>query len=172
MKIRTALVLALFVTSSALAQSPSPARSFFSRILHPFGGSSHKAPKYHDSRLRGLLLELEVPGGAVRLSEVRQLHVKARLVNLGAYPVSLDFPTSQRIDIQLLNADGQVLNRWSENRAFGEEQGTLLVNPHEQILYDETIATRELQPAKVYTVEVFYPKYPELRARQKFMTAP
>ena len=118
------------------------------------------------------MLELEVPGGAVRLSEVRQLHVKARLINLGGYPVSLDFPTSQRIDIQLLNANGQVLNRWSENRAFGEEQGTLLVNPHEQILYDETIATRELQPAKVYTVEVFYPKYPELRARQKFMTAP
>jgi hypothetical protein len=171
MKIRMALVLALLVTSNALAQSPSPRRNFFSRILHPFG-SSHKAPKYRDARLSGLLLELEVPAAAVRLSEVRQLHIQARLSNLGGYPVSLDFPTSQRIDIQLLNANGQVLNRWSENRAFGEEPGTLLVNPHEQILYDETIATRELQPGKVYTVEVFYPKYPELRARQKFMTAP
>ena len=172
MKIRTALVLALLFTSNVLAQSPSPARSFFSRILHPFGGSSHKAPKYRDSRLRGLLLELEIPGEAVRLSEVRQLHIRARLVNLGGYPVSLDFPTSQRIDIQLLNANGQVLTRWSENRAFGEAPGTLLVNPHEQILYDESIATRELQPGKVYTIEVFYPKYAELRARQKFMTAP
>jgi len=172
MNLRTALVLALLVTSSALAQSPSPGRSFFGRILHPFGGSSHKAPKYHDSRLRGLLLELEVPGEAVRLSEVRQLHIRARLINLGGYPVSLDFPTSQRIDIQLLNANGQVLTRWSENRAFGEESGTLLINPHEQIIYDETIATRELQPGKVYAVEVFFPKYPELRVRQKFMTAP
>jgi len=171
MKIRTALMLALLVTSNALAQSPSPPRSFFSRILHPFG-SSHKAPKYRESRLRGLLLELEVSGEAIRLSEVRQLHIKARLSNLGAYPVSLDFPTSQRIDIQLLNANGQVLTRWSENRAFSEETGTLLVNPHEQILYDETIATRELQPGKVYTVEVFFPKYSELRVRQKFMTAP
>jgi hypothetical protein len=115
---------------------------------------------------------LEVSGEAVRLSEVRQLHIRARLINLGVYPVSLDFPTSQRIDIQLLNATGQILTRWSENRAFGEEPGSLLVNPHEQVLYEETIATRELQPGKVYTVEVFYPKYPELRARQKFMTAP
>jgi hypothetical protein len=171
MKIRTALVLALLVTSTALAQSPSPGRSFFSRVLHPFG-SSRKAPKYHDSRLRGLLLELEVAGEPIRLSEVRQLRVRARLNNLGGYPISLDFPTSQRIDIQLLNASGQVLTRWSENRAFSEETGTLLVNPREQILYDETIATRELQPGKVYTVEAFYPKYAELRARQKFMTAP
>jgi hypothetical protein len=171
MKIGTALALALLAPSSALAQSPSPERSFFNRILHPFG-SSHKAPKYRDSRLRGLLLELEVPGEAIRLSEVRQLHIRARLNNLGAYPVSLDFPSSQRIDIQLLNANGQVLTRWSENRAYSEETGTLLVNPHEQILYDETIATRELQPGKVYTVEVLFPKYSELRARQKFMTAP
>jgi len=171
MKFRTALVLALLVTSNTLAQSPSPGRSFFNRILHPFG-SSHKAPKYRDARLRGLLLELEVSGEAVRLSEVRQLHIRARLINLGVYPVSLDFPTSQRIDIQLLNANGQILTRWSENRAFGEEPGSLLVNPHEQVLYEETIATRELQAGKVYTVEVFYPKYPELRARQKFMTAP
>src|SRR5437588_9200970 len=145
MNTRTVLMLALLLTSNALAQSPSPGRSFFSRILHPFG-SSHKPPKYRDPRLRGLLLELEVPGDAVRLSEVRQLHIRARLSNLGGYPVSLDFPTSQRIDIQLLNASGQVLTRWSQNRAFGEEPGSLLVNPHEQVLYEETIATRELQP--------------------------
>src|SRR5207237_8286167 len=101
MKIRIALVLALLVTSNALAQSPSPGRSFFSRILHPFG-SSHKAPKYRDARLRGLLLELEVSGEAVRLSEVRQLHIRARLINLGVYPVSRVFPTSQPLHIQFL----------------------------------------------------------------------
>jgi hypothetical protein len=64
------------------------------------------------------------------------------------------------------------LTRWSENRAFTEEIGNLTINPREQIVYNETIATRELQPGRVYSVEVFFPKYPELRARQKFMTAP
>ena len=122
--------------------------------------------------MRGLLLEVQVPTEPIRLSEVRQLRVQAILRNIGSSPVPLDFPTSQRIDIHLLNSAGEVLTRWSENRAFTDEIGNLTINPREQIVYNETIATRELQPGRVYSVEVFFPKYPELRARQKFMTAP
>jgi hypothetical protein len=168
-----ALAILLFAVSNATAQTPTPAqRGFFNRMLHPFGPAKTKTPKYQDQRLRGLLLEVQVPAESVRLSEVRQLRVHVVLTNLGANPISLDFPTSQRIDIQLLNPAGEVLTRWSENRAFTEEIGNFLVNPREQIVYNETIATRELQPGRVYSVEVFFPKYPELRARQKFMTAP
>jgi hypothetical protein len=167
------IMIALLALSNATAQAPSPAeRSFFNRMLHPFGSAKKKTPKYQDSRLRGLLVEVQVPTEPIRLSEVRQLRVQARLSNLGGFPVSLDFPTSQRIDIQLLNPAGEVLTRWSENRAFNEEIGNLTINPREDIVYNETIATRELQPGRVYSVEVFFPKYPELRSRQKFMTAP
>ena len=166
-----AAILLLALSATAAAQSPTPPHSVFDRLLHPFNPSK-KPPKYNDPRLRGLLLELEVPAEPVRLSEVRQLHVKAVLTDIGNAPVSIDFPTSQRIDIQLLSSTGEVLTRWSENRAFTEEFGNLLINPREQIVYDETIATRELQPGRVYIAEVFFPKYPELRARQKFMTAP
>ncbi len=171
MKMATAILITLSVVAAAPAQSPSPPRNLFNRVLHPFG-SSKKAPKYQDPRLRGLLLEMQVPGEPVRLSEVRQLHIKALLSNAGSSPVPLDFPNSQRIDIQLLAPNGEVLTRWSENRVFSEEISTLLINPHEQIVYDETIATRELQPGRVYTAEVFFPRYPELHARQKFLTAP
>ena len=117
-------------------------------------------------------LTVWVPTEPIRLSEVRQLRVHVALTNLSGNPIALDFPTSQRIDIQLLNPAGEVLTRWSENRAFTEEIGNVLINPQEQIVYNETIATRELQPGRVYSVEVFFPKYSELRARQKFMTAP
>ena len=168
-----ALVILLFVVSSTVAQTPTPAqRGLFNRMLHPFGPPKTKTPKYQDPRLRGLLVEVQVPTEPVRLSEVRQLRVHVVLTNLSSNPISLDFPTSQRIDIQLLNPAGEVLTRWSENRAFTEEIGNVLVNPREQIVYNETIATRELQPGRVYSVEVFFPKYSELRARQKFMTAP
>jgi Intracellular proteinase inhibitor len=163
------IFIALLGTAGAPAQSPH--RSMVDRILHPFS-SSKKAPGYRDPRLRGLLFEVQVPLEPVRLSEVRQLHVKAVLSNTGKGPASLDFPTSQRIDIQLLGANGEVLTKWSDTRAFTEEAGHLLINPHEQIIYDETIATRELQPGRVYTADVFFPSYPELHARQKFMTAP
>jgi hypothetical protein len=163
----------LFAGSSAVAQTATPAeRSFFNHMLHPFGPGKTKAPKYQDPRLRGLLLEVQVPTEPVRLSEVRQLRVHVVLTNLSGNPIALDFPTSQRVDIQLLNPAGEVLTRWSENRAFTEEVGDVLINPREQIVYNETIATRELQPGRVYSVEVFLPKYSELRARQKFMTAP
>jgi len=168
-------MIALFAASNAAAQAPSPSppqRGFLNRMFHPFGSAKNKTPKYQDSHLRGLLLEVQVPTEPIRLSEVRQLRVHVVLTNLGSNPISLDFPTSQRIDIQLLNPTGEALTRWSENRAFTEEIGNLLVNPREQIVYNETIATRELQPGRVYSVEVFFPKYSELRARQKFMTAP
>ena len=157
--------------ASAQAQTPSPERSFFSRMLHPFS-SKKKLAKYQDAHLRGLLVEVQVPTEPIRLSEVRQLRVQAILTNLSDSPISLDFPSSQRIDIQLLNPAGEVLTRWSENRAFAEENGHLTINPREQVVYNETIATRELQPGRVYSVEVVFPRYPELRGRQKFMTAP
>lgn len=167
------LLILLFAVSSAAAQTATPAEhGFLNRMLHPFGPAKTKTPKYQDQRLRGLLLQVQVPTEPVRLSEVRQLRVHVALTNLSGNPISLDFPTSQRIDIHLLNPTGEVLTRWSENHAFTEEIGNLLVNPGEQIVYNETIATRELQPGRVYSVEVFFPKYSELRARQKFMTAP
>jgi hypothetical protein len=173
MKCILGMMIALLTLSNAPAQVPSPTeRSFFNRMLHPFGSAKKKIPKYQDARLRGLLLEVQVPTEPIRLSEVRQLRVQAILSNIGGSPVSVDFPTSQRIDIQLLNPAGEVLTRWSENRAFTEEIGNLTINPREDVVYNETIATRELQPGRVYSVEVFFPKYPELRARQKFMTAP
>jgi len=168
-------MIALFAASNAAAQAPSPSppqRGFLNRMFHPFASSKKKAPKYQDPRLGGLLVEVQVPAEPIRLSEVRQLRVQAVLRNIGNSPVPLDFPTSQRIDIHLLNSAGEVLTRWSENRAFTEEIGNLTINPREQVAYNETIATRELQPGRVYSVEVFFPKYPELRARQKFMTAP
>ncbi len=50
--------------------------------------------------------------------------------------------------------------------------GTVLINPGEQVEYNETIATRDLTSNRVFTVEVFFPNYPELRVHQKFLTAP
>jgi hypothetical protein len=96
-------MIALFAISNATAQAPSPPeRSFFNRVFHPFASAKTKSPKYQDSRLRGLLLEVQVPTEPIRLSEVRQLRVQAMLKNIGSSPVPLDFPTSQRIDINCL----------------------------------------------------------------------
>src|SRR3954451_1338299 len=162
--------------AAAAPRSPAPPkRSVFNRMLHPFssdGSSSAAPPKYKDARLRGLTLELQVSPQPVRLSEVRQLDVKATLTNRGKNTIELDFPTDQRIEIYLMNSAGAVLTKWSENHAVADKPAVVLVNPGEHIEYNEKIATRELARDKVYVAEVFFPQYPELRIRQKFMTAP
>ncbi len=147
-------------------------RGWSSRLLHPFSGGKQRDPDYKNGKLKGLFLDLQLSPQPVKLSEVRQLTVQVTLTNKSKRAVTLDFPNDQRIDIQLLNSAESVLTRWSDNHAIKEKPGTLLINPQEHVEYKETIATRDLSPDKVYTVEVFFPKYPELRVRQKFLPAP
>lgn len=162
-----ALVLLLTI-SGAPAQEK---RGLFGRFLHPFG-SSEKIPQYKDPKIRGLALTVELPSEPVRLSEVRQLPVHILLTNLGKRAVEMSFPSEQRIEILLHDSNGRVVTRWSDNRAFEEKPGTLLINPGEHVDYSETIATRELTPGRVFTVEVILPAYPELDGQRKSIAAP
>ena len=165
-----ALAGRLWAEDQMAQPTPQKRGGWFTRMLHPF--QSSPAPSYKEARLRGLVLDLKLSPQPVKLSEVRQLEVKITLTNASKRAVSLDFPTDQRIEIFLKNSSDTVLTTWSDNHAFDENAGTVLINPGEHIYYPETIATRELTPNKVFIVEVFFPQYPELRLRQKFLTAP
>jgi len=158
-------------STSPITTSTLQKRGLFGRILHPFS-SSEVLPKYNDKRLRGLVLDLQVSPQPVRLSEIRQMEVKLTVTNKGSHIVTLDFPTDQRIEIQLLNSSDSVLTKWSENHAIKEKVGTVLINPGEHVEYKENIATRDLAPGRVFTAEAFFPQYPELKIRQKFLTEP
>lgn len=170
-----AFALVIFTMTARLsAQEPTTSpekRSWLSRMLHPFS-SSNPAPNYKDARLRGLVLELKLSPEPVKLSEVRQLQVNLTLKNVSKRAVVLDFPSEQRFEIYLRNSTEAILTIWSDNHAFEDKPGTILVNPSEYIDYPTTIATRDLSPNKVFICEVFFPQYPELRIRQKFLTAP
>ena len=141
-------------------------------MLHPFSSSSDRPAAIHDPKLRGLVLDLQVSPQTVKLSEIRQLEVKLTVTNKSKRAVTLNFPNDQRIDIQLMNSAEVVLTRWSDTHAIVEKPGIVLINPQEHVEYNETVATRDLTPNKVFIVEAFFPKYPELRVRQKFLTAP
>jgi hypothetical protein len=170
------LLLMLLMAGGILAQdiaptsTPSRRRGWLSRILHPF--SPEVVPQYKDPRLRGLALDLQIMPQTVKLSEIRQLGVKATLANLSKRPVTLDFPNNQRIEIYLMDSGGDVLAKWSDNHAITEKPVTIIINPQERIEYSETISTRELTPNKVFIAEVFFPQYPEMRIRQKFLAVP
>src|SRR3954454_9763967 len=177
MKRRLVLIVLIVVAAGVMVgqdvtptATPARKRGWLSRILHPF--SPNVVPQYKDARLRGLALDLQITPQTVKLSEVRQLSVKVTLANISKRPVALDFPSSQRIEIFLMNSAGEVLTKWSENHAFTEKPSTILINPSERIEYNETISTRELTPNKVFIAEVFFPEYLELRIRQKFLAVP
>jgi hypothetical protein len=177
MKRRVILLLSIFfllgsVVAQEIAPTATPARKrgWLGRLLHPF--SPDAVRQYKDPRLRGLSLDLQTTPQTVKLSEVRQLGVKVALANLSKRPITLDFPTNQRIEIYLKNSAGDILTKWSDNHAIVEKPATILINPQERIEYNETIATRDLTPNKVFVAEVFFPQYPELRVRQKFLAVP
>jgi len=165
-----ACLLVFALSAGALAQeTDAEKRGWFNR-LNPF--RSERLPEYKDPQLRGLVMTLEVAPQPLKLSEVRQMDVRVRLTNKSKRPITLEFQTSQRFEIYLRNSSETVLTTWSDNHAFAQVVGTVYINPQEHIEYAETIATRELTPNKVFIAEVFFPKYPELRLRQKFLTAP
>jgi len=158
-------------TATPITTTTLQKRGLIGRIFHPFS-SSEVLPKYNDRGLRGLVLDLQVSPQPVRLSEVRQMEIKVTVTNMGNHMITLDFPTDQRIEVQLLNSANAVLTKWSENHAIKEKPGTILINPGEHVEYKENIATRDLTPGKVFTADVFFPKYPDLHVRQKFLTEP
>ena len=167
------LVLAIGASAFGQVLEPTPApekRSWFNR-LNPFN-RSEKLPEYKDPALRGLVVTLQLSPQPIKLSEMRQMDVKVRITNKSKRPVTLEFPNAQRFEILLKNSTETVLTTWSDNHAFPEMVGTVFINPQEHIEYAETIATRELNANRVYVAEVYFPKYPELRVRQKFLTAP
>jgi hypothetical protein len=165
------LVFAIVGGTLAQENTPTPhRRGWLGRILHPF--SAERVPQYKDPRLRGLVLDLQITPQTVKLSEVRQLVIKATLTNHFKRPIALEFPTNQRIEIYLENSAGQILTKWSDNHAITEKPAAVLINPQEHVEYNETIATRDLTPNKVFIAEVFFPQYPELRIRQKFLAVP
>src|SRR5216117_1033027 len=176
MRRRVVLLLIMFaIGGAASGQEAAPTatphrRGWLSRMLHPF--SSERIPQYKDPRLRGLALELQITPQTVKLSEVRQLAMKVTLTNHFKRPVTLEFRTNQRIEIYLKNSAGQILTKWSDNHAITEKPSTVLINPQELVEYNETIATRDLTPNKVFIAEVFFPQYPELRIQQKFLAVP
>jgi intracellular proteinase inhibitor BsuPI len=171
---RSALFATLFLAfevASMPAQTPAPKRGFLGRVLHPFGHSG-KIPTYNNPKLTGLQLSIDLPEEPIKLTEMRQLPVTVRLTNLGKRAVELSFPSEQRIEILLHDSSGRVVTRWSENRAFAPTPGMALVNPNEHLEWSETIATRELSPGRVFTVEATVPAYPELDVKRKAIAAP
>lgn len=53
------------------------------------------------------------------------------------------------------------MERWSDDRAFKNEEAIVVVNPQERIEYRESISTREFRSGQSYTVEAALKSQPD-----------
>ncbi len=84
----------------------------------------------------------------------------------------LDFTTSQRIDIITRDSSGNVIDKWSDDRAFKPQEGIIIINPKERIEYKETVPTRDMKPAQPYTIQADVLGYPDYSANKVVTPAP
>jgi hypothetical protein len=105
--------------------------------------------------------KLEVDPASFSLDERREVSVNFTIYNKTGKLIKLDFPNAQRIEILVRDPEGRVIEKWSDDRAFEDETGIVMINPGERIEYRERIATREMQPGVTYTIEAALANNPE-----------
>src|SRR6187402_1541932 len=129
-----------------------PKESFMHRLTHPFEnskgekGADKNAPGASNTTLTGykqLAIGMQVEPTPLKVAEVRQVKVTLTIVNRGTKLVQLEFPTSQRIEVLIKGAEGKMVEQWSEDQAFTNEQSMVTINPGERLEYTANVATRD-----------------------------
>lgn len=99
------------------------------------------------------------------------IRLALRLRNRAADPVVLRFPTPQRYDFRLVDADGVVLWQWSDNRSFGSAPAEEPLDPEEVVVWTATFEG-PLSPGAYVAEGTIVTSEGELRAVADLHVAP
>lgn len=169
-KTANALAKAGSATSEAVGDA---ARATGRIITKPFSGMGKKSePEIARATWKRMEMRMETAPLPLKLSEARKLQVTLRLTNNDKKLVRLDFPTTQRMEVEVSNPDGKVIERWSEDQRFDNDPSLVTVNSGERLEYIATVSTRDFVAGKTYRVEAWLPRYPELRAQLSVVAEP
>ena len=163
---RLALVIAVGVSFGLLSGCATTARM---PGFVPFLGKSKARTAAKNGakiRTRSLAMEMRLTPLPVKLSETRYLGVRITLENISKRSVQLEFPTSQRIDILIINEAGALISRWSDDHPFESTIGRIGINPGERVEYASNVSTRDLKPGRSYTVTGLFPSFDDLKIEQ------
>ena len=140
--------------------SPDSVTTIFTRFFTDMF-SSIKLGRLHPEKTTQ---NLTVEPSEFSLSDRRELDTTYTVRNNTKKIMRLDFSTQQRIEITTSAPSGKVIEKWSEDHAFGLEEGLVIVNPKERIEYSEKVATREMNPSEIYTIKADVVGYPDYTA--------
>jgi hypothetical protein len=106
------------------------------------------------------------------LQDRRDVETTYSVKNNTGKMVRLTFPTSQRIEILTRDANGNVVDKWSDDRAFKPQEGIVIINPKERIEYVEPVPTREMKAGESYSIQTDVVGYPDYTATQVVTPTP
>ena len=117
-------------------------------------------------------VQLALAPEQISLSRDHEIQATVTLYNRSKKYIDLNFPTSQRIEILVIDSTGKVVNTWSDDQSFTNDPASITVNPQERLQYVATVATREMSAGQPYIVQASFPNYPALKVEQKVIPRP
>ena len=136
-------------------------------------GSKKRFEGANELNLESYKTKLEITPGQLTLKRIRdpqpsdEIILKFTLVNGSDKGTTLYFPTSQRMDAVIRDAEGKTIYTWSEDFEFALEPGYSYVNAGERLNYQLKIPFQALRgklPQGEATVTASLVNYPEVNA--------
>jgi len=136
-------------------------------------GSKKRFEGANELNLDSYQARLEVSPSELTLQRIRdpqpndQIVIKFTLKNESDKGSTLYFPTAQRCEAVIRDADGKILYTWSEDYDFAQDAGYSYLNAGEHLNYQLTIPYQALRgkiPVGQSTITASLVNYPQLRA--------
>jgi len=144
-------------------------------------GSKKRFEGANELNLEAFQTKLEVAPGELSLKKIRdpqpedQISLKFSVVNGAQTGTFLYFPTAQRCEAVVRDAEGKIVYTWSEDFEFAADAGYSFLNPGERLNYQLTIPFQALRgrlPAGSATLIASLVNYPQLRAEMPLEIVP
>jgi hypothetical protein len=144
-------------------------------------GSKKRFEGANELNLDSYQARLEVSPTELTLERIRdpqpndQIVIKFTLKNESDKGSTLYFPTAQRCEAVIRDADGKTLYTWSEDYDFAQDAGYSYLNAGEHLNYQLTIPYQALRgkiPVGQSTITASLVNYPQLRAEMPLQIQP
>ena len=144
-------------------------------------GSKKRFEGANELNLDSYQARLEVSPTELTLQRIRdpqpndQIVIKFTLKNESDKGSTLYFPTAQRCEAVIRDAEGKTVYTWSEDYDFAQDAGYSYLNAGEHLNYQLTIPYQALRgriPAGQSTIMASLVNYPQLRAEMPLQIQP
>jgi len=144
-------------------------------------GSKRRFEGANELNLDSFKTKMEVAPGELSLKNIRdpqpgdQINLKFTVTNDSDGGTFLYFPTAQRCEAQVRDAEGKVVYTWSEDFEFAPDAGYSFLNAGERVNYQLTIPLQVLRgkiAAGTATLTASLVNYPQLKAEMPLQIVP